>query len=198
MKLQEKFPKIILASGSPRRRFLLTEMGLKFEVMVPDLEEIFPDDLPAFEVAPFLSKLKCSAITPFEKDTLYITCDTTVCLENEVINKPVDHQDAIQMLTKLSGNLHTVVSGITLKYNQLTWTFAEYTDVRFYPLTTTEIEEYIHEFQPFDKAGSYGIQEWIGYIGVKEIKGCFYNVMGLPVSALYQKLQHWDIHSSEF
>lgn len=194
MELQSKFPAIVLASGSPRRRHLLSELGLKFDLFSPDIDEVYPEDLPALEVAPYLSKLKSSAIAPIEKNTLYITCDTTVCMNNLVINKPKDELDAIEMLTVLSGKTHTVVSGITLIYNHLSLTFSEKTDVHFFPLRRSEIEHYVRNFQPLDKAGSYGIQEWIGYIGVKEIRGCFYNVMGLPVSALYQVLLSWDIH----
>lgn len=169
----------------------MSEMGFQFETTVTHADESFPEDMDAFEVAPYLSKLKADACEIRDSGELIITCDTTVCLDQKVINKPTDDTDAIAMLQKLSGRTHTVVSGITLKTAQKTLTFSEKTDVTFFDLSESEIKFYVEQFNPMDKAGAYGIQEWIGYIGVKGISGCYYNVMGLPVSSLYQHLMHW-------
>jgi len=188
---ENKFSRIILASQSPRKRFLLSEMGVQFDTISTDTDESFPDHMPAEEVAPYLSLLKAKACHTPQAGELIITCDTTVCLDHKVINKPADAADAVMMLMELSGRTHIVVSGITLTSSDKQLTFSEKTSVTFHPLSKDEIEFYVHNFNPIDKAGAYGIQEWIGYIGVKEIVGCYYNVMGLPLSALYQHLLRW-------
>lgn len=166
-------------------------MGIAFDVIHTDTDESFPAEMDAEEVAPFLSRQKSMACPLPKPGELLITCDTTVCLDGMVINKPIDAKDATNMLRKLSGRTHRVVSGLTLKTHQKELTFSEKTDVVFYTLSEDEIKHYVENFRPLDKAGAYGIQEWIGYIGVKEIRGCYYNVMGLPVSALYQRLKEW-------
>ncbi len=181
--------KIILASKSPRRQHLLKEMGFDFEVKIKDVPEDYPSKLKREKVALYLSELKADAFDEeLDDDTIVITSDTIVCIENEVINKPKDYNDAVCMLKKISGNKHTVFTGVCLKSNKKKKSFYSSTDVYFRELTLSEIEHYIKTYEPYDKAGAYGIQEWIGYIGINRIEGSFYNVMGLPTSKLYHEL----------
>ena len=182
--------RIILASHSPRRRQLLKDAGIDYELAVGyDVEEVYPDSLPVEEVPVFLSELK-SAAYPHEiqGNELLITADTVVCLHGKIIGKPVDRDDAVSILGRLSGNRHTVVTGVTLRSAGRQKSFSVHSDVFFRRLTAEEIEYYVDAYKPFDKAGAYGIQEWIGYIGIERIEGSFYNVMGLPVQQLYLKL----------
>lgn len=188
--LQLPFQKIILGSQSPRRKELLAKAGLNFEVMHLHADESFPE-MNAKDVAPFLAAKKADSFTHLNRHTLLITCDTTVVLNEEVINKPVNLDDASQMLLKLSGKCHTVVSGVCLSTMDKRRVFTEETLVYFKTLSIAEIEHYLKNAQVLDKAGSYGIQDWIGLIGVQKIEGCFYNVMGLPVSRLYSELKLW-------
>lgn len=180
---------IILASKSPRRQSLLKELGIDFEIKTKEVEEIFPPELKREQVAVYLSELKAKAFSEDlkEKD-LVITSDTIVCLGEEIIGKPTDRQDAIDMLGKLSGNKHEVITAVTLLSNQKKKTFYEVTEVYFKALSSSEIEYYIDNYKPFDKAGSYGIQEWIGYIAIEKINGSYFNVMGLPVKRVYEEL----------
>ena len=183
--------KVILASNSPRRRQLLKEIVPDFEIAPSrKISEIFPEDLTPFKVAPYLSKIKAEAYCDLVEDpeVLLITADTIVILDNEIIGKPRSPEDAFNMLKRLSGREHIVVTGVTLKSAAKTDTFACHTSVFFDELTDDEIKAYIADFQPFDKAGSYGIQEWIGCRAISQIKGCFYNVMGLPLNLLYNRL----------
>ena len=183
--------KIILASKSPRRQHLLKELGVDFEIAENNnVEEIYPENLPKHEIPVFLSKIKAKAF--FNKITdnqLVITSDTIVLLNNEVIEKPTDYKDAVNMLNKLSGNKHTVVTGVCITTKQKQITFSSETDVYFKKLTHDEIVYYLDNYKPFDKAGAYGIQEWIGYIGVEKIEGSYFNVMGLPIHRLYEELK---------
>ena len=180
---------IILASKSPRRHRLLKELGIEFEIRTKDVDESFSDDIPPKEVAPYLAALKAQAFkSDLAPSDLLITADTTVVLNGEVINKPADRKDAIRMLNALSGSQHTVVTGVSLCTIDKSRTFAVTTDVYFRPLLQAEIEHYVDTFEPYDKAGSYGIQEWIGYIGIERLDGCFFNVMGLPLQRLYAEL----------
>lgn len=192
LKNLEKY-KIILASKSPRRQHLLKELGVDFEIEENnDVEEIYPNNLPKHEIPVFLSKIKTKAL--FNKITdnqLVITSDTIVLLNNEVIEKPVDYNDAVKMLNKLSGNKHTVVTGVCITTKQKQITFSSETDVYFKKLTHDEIVYYLDNYKPFDKAGAYGIQEWIGYIGVEKIEGSYFNVMGLPIHRLYDELKNF-------
>jgi septum formation protein len=186
------YNKIILASKSPRRRELLSGLGLKFEQIVKEVDEVFPDWLSPADVPGFLAGLKAEQ---FEGDiddhTLVITADTIVCIQDEILGKPKDYHDAYRMLTLLSGNKHQVITGVCLFSNIKTKTFSVVTDVYFKNLTHEEIEFYIKNYQPFDKAGAYGIQEWIGFIATERIEGSFFNVMGLPVQRLYKELQQF-------
>lgn len=189
--IQNKFDKIILASQSPRRRELMSKLGLQFESISLDADESFPADLKAEDIAPFLSKKKAKAYKKLNQGELLITCDTTVCLHGKVINKPNDKIEASAMLKALSGKTHTVVTGVTLTTTNKELTFNSYTDVFFNLLTEEEIGYYINHFEVLDKAGAYGIQDWLGFSCIAKIEGCFYNVMGLPTSQLYSVLKTW-------
>jgi septum formation protein len=184
---------IILGSQSPRRQQLLKEIIPNFDIQVKQVEEIYPLHLKKEEICMFLSKLKSDAFGNLENNQMVITSDTIVCLEEEVLGKPKNAKDAFSMLTKLSGNKHTVYTGVTVRTNHKTETFYDATHVTFYELTEEELKFYIEKCRPFDKAGSYGIQEWMGYVGIQKMEGEFYNVMGLPVHKLYQLLKSWSI-----
>lgn len=183
--------RIILGSNSPRRRELLAGLDLSFDVhVIPGLEENYPDSLQPQEIPVFLSKQKAEAyLSTLEDQVLLITADTIVWNETEVIGKPKDREDAIRMLRSLSGHEHQVVTGVCLTTTKKQETFSVVSSVRFASLTDEEIIYYVDKYKPFDKAGAYGIQEWIGYVGVESISGSFYNVMGLPVQRLYQELK---------
>lgn len=182
---------IILGSNSPRRRELLAGLDLDFEVkVIPGLEEHYPATLQPEEIPVFLAQQKAEAYIPtLPEKTLLITADTIVWNRNEVIGKPKNREDAIQMLQSLSGHEHHVVTGVCLTTTEKQKAFSVISAVKFATLTDEEIGYYVDKYQPFDKAGAYGIQEWIGYIGVESINGSFYNVMGLPVQRLYQELK---------
>lgn len=183
---------IVLASKSPRRQLLLKELGIKFSVKTKDTEENYPENLKKEEVALFLSKLKADAFIPeLKENQLVITSDTIVCLGNRIIGKPKDRDDAFDMLSDLSGKMHEVATAVTLTSTAKQKSFFVKTEVYFKPLTNFEIDYYINTFKPFDKAGSYGIQEWIGYIGVEKIVGSYFNVMGLPLKELYEELENF-------
>jgi septum formation protein len=186
----------ILASGSPRRKDLLQLAEIDFEILISDTDESYPSTLLLEEVPSYIAKQKALAV--FEKmksnqshalDKCIIAADTIVVIENLVMGKPIDRDDAIASLTKLSGTTHKVITGICLLFNDHVETFSETTLVEFHSLTLEQIIYYVDHFKPYDKAGSYAIQEWIGVIGIKSIQGDFYNVMGLPVSKLVQKLK---------
>jgi len=181
--------KIILGSQSPRRHLLLKGLDVPFEVRISETEEIYPAHLKREEIALYLCEMKASA---FEKElddkTLLITADTIVWINNHVLGKPKDHDDAIAILTELSGNMHEVITGVCLKTNKKTSSFFALTKVFFKKLTLDEIEYYISNYKPWDKAGAYGAQEWIGYVAIERIEGSYFNVMGLPTRVLYQEL----------
>lgn len=183
--------KIILGSNSPRRKELLSGLDITFDVnVIPGLEENYPDSLEPQEIPVFLSKQKAEAYLSTLDDTvLLITADTIVWNGNEVIGKPKNRAEAIQMLRSLSGHEHHVVTGVCLTTTKKQLTFSVISSVRFASLSCEEIIYYVDKYMPFDKAGAYGIQEWIGYVGVESISGSFYNVMGLPVQRLYQELK---------
>lgn len=181
---------IILASKSPRRQQLLTDLGIKFRVQPMDIPEIFPEGLGMTEVPVYLAELKAEAFRPFlENHQLIITADTIVWLEGEVLNKPADYADGFRMLRNLSGKKHQVVTGVCLLSPEKKVSFYASTDVWFKELSDEEIHHYLEHYKPYDKAGAYGIQEWIGYIGIYHIEGSFFNVMGLPVQSLYEHLK---------
>jgi septum formation protein len=181
---------IILASNSPRRRELLGGLGLPFEVKVlPDIEESYPNDLTVSQIAEYISTEKAAAYRELMADNdLIITADTVVIVDDEVMGKPVDAADARRMLKKLSGVTHQVTTGVCLTTKTRQHHFSVTTDVTFKTLTDEEINHYIEVYKPYDKAGAYGIQEWIGYVGVTSIHGSYFNVMGLPVQRIYNEL----------
>lgn len=178
---------IILASKSPRRQELLKGLGLSFEIKTKEIDEDFPNTIDASNVAAFLAQKKAEAFE-LSIDDILITSDTTVLLTDRILNKPQNIEEAIEMLQSLSGKTHEVCTGVCIKSTDKEVTFSDFTSVTFKQLSLDEIEYYIKHFQPFDKAGSYGIQEWIGFVGIEKIEGCYYNVMGLPLSKLYQEL----------
>lgn len=185
--------KIILASNSPRRKELLSGLDLEYEVRtLPDIDETYPDNLKGEEIALYIANKKAEAYKNLLKDnTLLITADTIVLLINKVYGKPNNEEDAKRMLRELSGNTHQVVTGVCILTKTKQKSFAVTSEVRFTDLSESEIEYYVSKYKPLDKAGAYGIQEWIGYIGIEHISGSYFNVMGLPVQRLYRELQNF-------
>lgn len=182
---------IILASKSPRRQELLKGIGLNFNVLTKDVDESYPSRLSVYEVAPYLSLKKAKAFEDAELPDNYmiITADTIVVVGDEILGKPKDKENACEMLLKLSGKKHSVITGVTIRTKDRTKTFSAVSNVVFEKLDSEEINYYVDSFKPFDKAGSYGIQEWIGYIGVSAVEGSYFNVMGLPTQKLYTVLK---------
>ena len=182
--------KIILASNSPRRKELLAGIDVQFEVrVIQDIDESYPADLPTKDIAEYISHKKAAVYQQqMAPDELIITADTIVVLGNEVMGKPHDEADARRMLRELSGRTHQVITGVTLTTIQKQVSFSVETDVTFKQLSDSEIDYYVSHYKPFDKAGAYGIQEWIGHIGVTALHGSYFNVMGLPVQRIYEAL----------
>ena len=182
--------KIILASRSPRRQYLLKELGLDFEIIPTDVQESYPDRLTPVQIACFLADRKADTFdaSRIEKKMIVIAADTIVSLQGEILGKPGSYQEAVTMLKKLSGKTHEVITGGCIKSRQKKNSFHVTSRVYFKELRDEEIEYYVNHFRPFDKAGGYGIQEWIGYIGISKIEGSFFNVMGLPVKEVYEEL----------
>ncbi|MFT4753548.1 MAG: septum formation protein [Salibacteraceae bacterium] len=180
--------KIVLASNSPRRQQLLQELGVSFEVQSSKGEEVYPPSLSSFKVAEYLAVQKADWFTSFHANELYITADTVVILNNKVLGKPKDAKDAYAILKSLSGNEHQVITGFCLKSKDKLISKSVSTKVLFEVLEDAEIEYYIKKYHPFDKAGSYGIQEWIGMIGISAIEGSYFNVMGLPTQTIFKEL----------
>ena len=182
---------IVLASASPRRRELLQATGINYRLAPKfDCEERYPASLSAEEVAPYLSALKSHAYPePLGYNELLITADTVVVLQGEVLGKPKDEAEAREILGRLSGSEHSVITGVTLRTREREHTFSSRSIVRFAELTEEQIDYYVENYSPMDKAGAYGIQEWIGYVGIESIEGSFYNVMGLPVQRLCRELE---------
>jgi septum formation protein len=184
--------KIILASGSPRRQQFFKDLDLDFEIRLKDVEEIYPENLTAGEITDFLAELKANAFAgELKKNDLLITSDTIVWLENKALGKPVDRQHAIGMLSELSAKTHTVITSVCFRSGDRSEIIQETTMVTFNHLTLNEIEYYVDNYKPFDKAGSYGIQDWIGLIAVSRIEGSYANVMGLPVDKVYEYLNNF-------
>jgi septum formation protein len=184
-------PPLILASASPRRQQLLEQAGFTFSVKKTDVEEDFPDDLPVDEVAEHLAVRKAHSFTGLAGNEIVIAADTTVVLGKEILNKPFDRDDAIRMLQRLSGNTHTVITGVCLRSKDKSVSFSDKTLVVFKPLTLQEIEYYVDHYNPYDKAGAYGIQDWIGMIAITRLEGSYFNVVGLPVNRVYEFLMNW-------
>ena len=184
--------KIILASRSPRRQELMRELGLKFEIVIRDYDESFPDGLTGNEIALFVAKAKASVFkNEIAENEIVIAADTIVWCNNNVLGKPVDKADAIRILKEISGNTHEVITGVSLLSLKNQVTFSVSTKVTFEVLSDDEIEFYIDNFNPYDKAGAYGIQEWIGITACSRIEGSYFNVVGLPVQRLYKELQEF-------
>lgn len=191
--METKRLKIILASASPRRKELLAGLDLDFEVkVVKGVSESYPKTLRAEEVPQYISREKAAAYQVAD-DELLLTADTVVIVDNTILGKPHDADDARRMLRLISGRTHQVVTGVTLTTAKAQKTFGVSTDVTFRQLTDDEIDYYIAHYRPFDKAGAYGIQEWIGYVGVTSIHGSYYNVMGLPVQRIYQEIMEIEV-----
>ena len=185
--------KIILASNSPRRRELLSGLGFDYEVRVmKGIDETYPEGLPGEEIPVYISRKKAAAYT-LAPDELLITADTIVWLEGRVLGKPANREEACQMLSELSGKTHQVITGVTLTECESQHTFSCVSDVTVAQLSDAEIAFYVDYYKPFDKAGAYGIQEWIGYIGVTSLRGSYFNVMGLPIQRLYTELKRLSV-----
>lgn len=182
--------KIILASKSPRRQELIKGLELEYELHTYEVDESFPGDLRAGDIASYLARKKALAY-PFElkKNEVLLTADTIVWVNDHVLNKPVNEQDSFRMLKTICGTMHEVFTGVCLRTHDKIDTFCERSEVYCKNLSDEDIRHYIRNYKPFDKAGSYGIQDWFGYTAVERISGCFYNVMGLPVSRVYDELK---------
>lgn len=188
----------ILASQSPRRKLLLEWAEMSFEVIVKPTEEVFPEGLSIDEIPVYIARQKAIAVKAYIQTAYHqmyarkpvLAADTVVVLENEIIGKPKDRTHAIEILSKLSGKKHKVITGVVILHEEGEITFLDTTEVEFYPLILSQIEYYVDHYKPFDKAGAYAIQEWIGVVGIKSVKGDFYNVMGLPVSRVVQAFQN--------
>jgi len=182
--------KIILASQSPRRQELLKGLHLDFTVKLIDVEENYPREIVGVDIPMFLAEKKANAYH-IDDETLLITADTIVWHEGKVLGKPTDKNEAKQMLKQLSGKTHQVITGVCITTTRKRKTFHVISEVRFSSLNEAEIDFYLENYKPYDKAGSYGVQEWIGYIGVEHINGSYFNVMGLPIQRLYNELKRW-------
>lgn len=178
---------IILASASPRRKQLLKQAEVPFEVIVSDIDESFTDDIPINQVPTFIAIKKALAVQEMQQsNATIIAADTVVVIKNKILGKPTSPANALEILEQLNGKTHEVITGVCIIKNKVQHTFSDTTEVTFNTLTTQQLEHYIANYKPYDKAGAYAIQEWIGVVGIKKINGCFYNVMGLPVSKVLE------------
>ena len=192
--MYSKKTSVILASQSPRRKQLLEWAEVNFEVIVQETDESFDATMPVDKIAIHIARNKALAVKANEGESrIIIAADTIVVLNNEVIGKPTSREHALSILTKLSGQHHQVITGVVILKDEKEIAFADITDVEFHPLTKEQLEFYIDKYKPYDKAGAYAIQEWIGVVGIKSVKGDFYNVMGLPVSRVVQALELFDL-----
>ena len=183
--------KVILASNSPRRKELLAGLGVEYEVRtLPDVDESYPETLQGADIPLYIAREKADAYKALlQPDELMITADTVVWLDGRVLGKPTDREEALQMLRSLSGHTHEVFTGVCITTTRWQRRFAAQTEVRFSTLSEDEISYYVDNYRPYDKAGAYGVQEWIGFVGVEYISGSYFNIMGLPVQRLYQELK---------
>jgi len=190
MMLSEKLKnhKVLLASGSPRRKNLLGGIDIDFEIVKQDVDETWPQALLGGDIAEYLAKKKSTAIDELKPNEILITADTIVWHENQIMNKPVDNAESFRMLSELSDSGHEVFTGVCIRTTKRTISFYDRTYVHFKKLSKEEIAYYIKKYDPSDKAGSYGAQDWLGYIAMKKIEGCYYNVMGLPIHRVYSTL----------
>lgn len=184
--------RLILASKSPRRHALLKSLDLDFEVRVKSIDESFPNTLQPLKVAEFLAHKKSQAFGELEINELVITSDTTVLINSKILGKANSKKEAISMLESLSGKTHQVATGVCLRTSKREVSFTEVTDVTFDQLSNEDIAYYINAYKPYDKAGAYGIQEWVGMVGISRIDGDYYNVMGLPLNRLYKELKSFQ------
>lgn len=195
MMLQDKLKNyhIILASQSPRRKMLLEGLGIEFQILPADVEENYPPDLKHHEIAVFLSELKAMAfrLSDLCENCLIISADTIVWKEDQILLKPKDDEDAFNILKTLSGEMHEVITAVTIRSRKMMRTFHVVTRVYFNSLTDDEIRYYVSHYHPYDKAGAYGAQDWIGYVGIQKIEGCYFNVVGLPVQQLWKELNEF-------
>ena len=182
---------LILGSSSPRRQFLMREAGFTFTVEKTDTDESFPQELPVDQVAKYLAVKKAEFFRTEIKDQVVVTADTVVIINNYILNKPQDRNEAIGMLNVLSGNTHRVMTGVCILSAEKEESFDDITEVTFKTLTQEEIEFYVDTYKPFDKAGAYGAQDWIGMVAIERITGSYFNVMGLPIHKVYQHLSSW-------
>ncbi|MBS1680515.1 MAG: septum formation protein Maf [Bacteroidetes bacterium] len=180
---------LILASASPRRQYLLKEIGLSFVVAPPHIDESFPAEMAVESVPVYLAQKKAAALLPKIKNEIVISADTVVILHNRILNKPADKPEAIRMLSDLSGHTHTVITGVCLLDKNKSECFDDRTEVTFKHLTIEEIEFYVEKYQPYDKAGAYGAQDWIGMVALEKIVGSYFTVMGLPIHKVYERLK---------
>jgi len=179
---------IILASGSPRRKQFLQDLDIPFQVITKEIEEIYPQHLERDEITNFLANLKAAAFDDLAENDVVITSDTIVWFQNKALGKPKDFDDAFEMLSKMAGHTHEVYTSVCIKTKNKIFTFSDCTKVTFSNLTNEEITYYLNLYKPFDKAGSYGIQDWIGLVAISKIEGSYTNVVGLPTEKLFQKL----------
>lgn len=182
---------LILGSSSPRRQFLMREAGFTFTVEKPYVEEAFPPELPVEQVAKYLAVKKAEFFRATLQDQVVVTADTVVIINDYILNKPQDRTEAISMLNVLSGKTHLVMTGVCILSAEKEDSFDDTTEVTFKTLTRTEIEFYVDQYKPFDKAGAYGAQDWIGMVAIEKITGSYFNVMGLPIHQVYQHLVNW-------
>ncbi|MBS0000443.1 MAG: septum formation protein Maf [Cyclobacteriaceae bacterium] len=187
-----KYP-LVLASNSPRRQSILRELGIEFIIRTIDIPEVFPPWLPVDEIPGFIARRKAEAFDAFDPSMMILTADTIVTSSGKILGKPKDDAEASEMLLNLSGKPHKVYTGVCLRIKENFHTITDCTEVFFKKLSKKEIEYYIHHYMPLDKAGAYGIQEWIGMIGIKKIRGSYVNVVGLPVSKVYDLFKELDL-----
>lgn len=183
---------LILASSSPRRQYLMREAGFQFQVRVPDIDESFPDDLPVHQVPKYLAERKARVFQNDLTHEIVISSDTVVILHNTILNKPLNRMEAIDMLTRLSGQTHSVITAVCLLSKDRMDCFDDLTQVTFKKLTREEIEFYVDHYKPYDKAGAYGAQDWIGLVAIERIQGSYFTVMGMPMHLVYTHLQNFE------
>lgn len=184
--------RLILGSKSPRRNELMAGLGLPFVVKTQEVEENFPSSLSPLRVASYIAQKKAKSFSQnLEERDLLITADTVVIIKDQILNKPSNKEEAMEMLQKLSGNIHQVITGVCMMDVHKTVNFEDLTEVHFKDMEESELREYVENYKPYDKAGAYGVQEWIGYVAVYKMVGSFYNVMGLPVHRIYEELKKW-------
>lgn len=183
---------LILASSSPRRQYLMKEAGFEFTVEKPEVDEVFPSVMPVDQVARYLASKKAEYFRPNIHEEIIVTADTVVIIFDRILNKPRDKKEAFEMLSLLSGRTHLVMTGVCIVSKEKEESFDDTTEVTFQSLTKEEIEFYVDQYKPYDKAGGYGAQDWIGMVAIKKISGSYFNVMGLPIHKVYEHLKHWE------